>query len=371
MKRYVRPKSFCRPREQVHHLRLDRDVQGRHRLVEHDQRRVQRQRARDADPLPLAAGELVRKPVGVLRAEPDGPQQLLDAQASVLAAVQAVDAQRLGDDLAHGHPRVQRGVGVLEDDLDLAADGTHLLAAVVRDVLAVEDDPTRGRLEQLHDRAAERRLAATRLPDDSERLAPKNREIDAVHRLHLADGVLEEAGLDREVLDEPFDAKKLVLGRRPPVCSGFVNGASLTTAHPTVASGRLRGRELLGEVARRDMLLAIAERAERRDLGPAERPPLRQLAARVERASRRRRDQARRLARNRVEPFLVDVEPREAVHEPERVRMPGRVEDRVDVAELHHPARVHHDDPVRELGDQAEVVGDQDDRRVRLRAAPP
>ena len=53
--------------EQVDHLRLDRDVERRHRLVGDDQLRPQRERARDADPLALAAGELVREAVVVLR----------------------------------------------------------------------------------------------------------------------------------------------------------------------------------------------------------------------------------------------------------------------------------------------------------------
>ena len=107
--------------------------------------------------------------------------------------------------------------------------GRISLAAVVRDVLAVEDDPARGRLEQLHDRSAQRRLAATRLPDDPERLAAKNREIDAVHGLHLADGALQEAGLDREVLDEPFDAEKHVL---------VAAGRLLRVRHRRLAHGR-------------------------------------------------------------------------------------------------------------------------------------
>ena len=42
------------------------------------------------------------------------------------------------------------------------------------------------------------------------------------------------------------------------------------------------------------------------------------------------------------------------------------VEERVDVAQLDDAPRVHDDDAVGELGDQAEVVGDEDDRRVRL-----
>ena len=46
--------------EQVDDLRLDRDVERGDRLVEQDQPRLERERAGDADPLALAAGELVR-----------------------------------------------------------------------------------------------------------------------------------------------------------------------------------------------------------------------------------------------------------------------------------------------------------------------
>ena len=60
--------------QQVEDLRLDRDVERRDRLVAHDQLRVQRQSAGDADPLPLAARELVRVPARVLRAQADDSQ---------------------------------------------------------------------------------------------------------------------------------------------------------------------------------------------------------------------------------------------------------------------------------------------------------
>ena len=46
--------------KQVQHLRLDRDVERRDRLVGHDQRRIQHQRPRNRDALALAAGEHVR-----------------------------------------------------------------------------------------------------------------------------------------------------------------------------------------------------------------------------------------------------------------------------------------------------------------------
>ena len=67
--------------QQVDHLRLHRDVERRHRLVEDDERRVERERARQADALPLAAAELVRIALEVRRVEADELEQLRDALA--------------------------------------------------------------------------------------------------------------------------------------------------------------------------------------------------------------------------------------------------------------------------------------------------
>ena len=85
MKRYVRPNSSWSCCEQVDDLRLDRHVQRRDRLVEHDQPRVQRERTRDADSLTLPAGELVGEAIAVLGAHSDRAQELLHA-APTLAA---------------------------------------------------------------------------------------------------------------------------------------------------------------------------------------------------------------------------------------------------------------------------------------------
>ena len=65
--------------EQVDDLRLDRDVEGRDGLVADDEPGTQGKGAGDADALPLAAGELGRKPVVVLGVEPDQLHQLLHA----------------------------------------------------------------------------------------------------------------------------------------------------------------------------------------------------------------------------------------------------------------------------------------------------
>ena len=66
--------------EEVDDAGLDADVERRHRLVEDDELRLDRQRPGDADALALAAGELVRVAVGVLGRQADELQQLLNAR---------------------------------------------------------------------------------------------------------------------------------------------------------------------------------------------------------------------------------------------------------------------------------------------------
>ena len=63
--------------EQVEHRRLHRDVECRDRLVGDEQVGLERERPRDADPLPLAARELPRVRVERARAEADELEQLL------------------------------------------------------------------------------------------------------------------------------------------------------------------------------------------------------------------------------------------------------------------------------------------------------
>jgi hypothetical protein len=63
----------------------------------------------------------------------------------------------------------------------------------------------------------------------------QNGEIDAVDRPDLADRVLEDARLDREVLHEPLDTKERVAPSRRLGRSGH---SSLGTAHPTGSAVR-------------------------------------------------------------------------------------------------------------------------------------
>ena len=67
-------------REQVEHLGADRDVERRHRLVEHQDLRPQHNRTGDGDALPLAAGKHVRVAVIIF-----GPRPTFSMIASAAA----------------------------------------------------------------------------------------------------------------------------------------------------------------------------------------------------------------------------------------------------------------------------------------------
>ena len=225
----------------------------------------------------------------------------------------------------------------------------------------------------LHDGPAERRLPAAGLADDPERLAPQDLEVDPVDCAHRADGVLEDAGLDREVLDETLDPQQRVVRPSPavvrcrtpspPLSRSRVRISRPPASAPARAAPRAPRRSDSATVRR-----ALAERAQLRKVGAAETPAVRDRAPGMEAAAGRQRDKARRLPGNRMQPLLLGVQARQAVQEPERVRVPRLVEDRVDVGELDDVAGVHDDDAVCELGDEPEVVRDEDDRRVRLLA---
>ena len=170
-------------REQVQHLCPDRYVQCRHRLVEHENLRVQHQRSRDRDPLPLAAGEHVRIAVIELRSQADLRHHRAGGRGAVGGAHAGVDEQRLLQRLADLLARVERAVRVLEHDLHLAAQGIAGSGAGRGEVLAIDDEGARGRLFDQGDQAREGRLAGAGFADHRERLAGLERERHVDQRL--------------------------------------------------------------------------------------------------------------------------------------------------------------------------------------------
>jgi hypothetical protein len=114
----ARPDPALEVDEQVEDRSLDGDVKRRGRLVADDETRVPGEGPCNRDPLLLPAGESRRarreRPFG----EPHGIHELLRASLGYAAS----DARKLGErTLEHPPdrvPAVQRGVRILEDDLE-------------------------------------------------------------------------------------------------------------------------------------------------------------------------------------------------------------------------------------------------------------
>jgi len=174
------------PLHQVQDLRPDGHVQRADRLVGNDDLGAQGQRPGQADALPLAAGELVRVALDRVAGQAHLIQQLEHALLLLGPAADALDGQRLADDRADPHPRVQRGVRVLEHKLQVAPVAAQLAAAQRVDVAPFQQDLAAvGRL-QGHGHLADGGLAAARLADQPEGVPGLDAEGDIGHRVHGA-----------------------------------------------------------------------------------------------------------------------------------------------------------------------------------------
>ncbi len=153
----------------------------------------------------------MRVAVRVVGVQANLGQHLLDHDVALLAILDAVDQQALGDDVAHGHARVQRRIGVLEDDLHVAAQRLEFVGAQIEDILPVEEDRARIRRNQAQDRPRHGGLATAGLADQPEGLAFLDRETDVIDRLHPCRDALEDTGADREVGLEILNDQKVFL----------------------------------------------------------------------------------------------------------------------------------------------------------------
>ena len=198
-----------------------------------------------------------------------------------------------------------------------------------------------GGLLQRHQQPREGRLAAAGLPHEAERLALGEVEGDPVDGLDVADLALQDDALrQREVLHQVTDLEHgLRRGHRgPPRRSG--------RRCVVVGDGEQRGLGVAAHVL--DVRAPGVERAALRELG-----------------------QVRRDALDRVELLALQVHPRDGGEQALGVRVAGVGVDVGDRGLLDDPAGVHHRDRVGDVGDHAEVVGDEDQAHVRTRAAAP
>ena len=156
-------------------LPVDR-VDGAEGLVHQHQRRVRGERARHADPLPLAAGQLRGKAVAHVRGQGDEVEHLLHA---------AGDARAVPPEQARHHADVvpDREVGEEADLLDHVPDATAQLGRRARaDADTVDQDVAVAQLDHAVHEPQGGRLAAARRTDEHADLTGGHGQREVVER---------------------------------------------------------------------------------------------------------------------------------------------------------------------------------------------
>src|SRR6478609_5667983 len=129
-----------------------------------------------------------------------------------------MDDQRLAEDGADRHPRIEGGELVLEHELHVPPHRAQIGAAELADVLTIEHDLAVGRLDQAQHTASRRRLAAAGFADEAERLAAVDRERDPVDRINAADLTRQQAAMYRKIFLQAADAEQRLGHAAPPKC---------------------------------------------------------------------------------------------------------------------------------------------------------
>lgn len=124
-------------KKQVDDLRLNGDIQRRHRFITDDDFGIDRQRPCDADPLALPSGKLMRIAVQCVLLQ-SNPIERLDRERTRLRPLdQPMGDGGFGDCIENALTWVQCGGGILENHLN-AETGSSVLTCLVHHRLAVE-----------------------------------------------------------------------------------------------------------------------------------------------------------------------------------------------------------------------------------------
>jgi hypothetical protein len=116
--------------------------------------------------------------------------------------------QRFGHDFFHAHARVQRGKGVLKDDLHVAAKAAQLAAAGPDHVMAIEGNCAGSGLDEAEKHASQSGLAAARFADEAQSFPLSDVERNTVHGADFPFGLAEHTFVSLVDLDEVKDGEQ-------------------------------------------------------------------------------------------------------------------------------------------------------------------
>src|SRR5207245_2602132 len=172
--------------QEVEDRGLNRDVERGGGLVAHDQARFAGERASDGNPLLEAAGELVRpnREIALGQADRAGEHEQPLLGRGSRDAGQLLE--RSAEDAPNGMAAVQRRVGILEDDLQLANVRLGPPRERGREDMGIELHRASGGGEEAEDGPGEGRLAAAGLADGSQSLPRPGRRGDGLERVDPA-----------------------------------------------------------------------------------------------------------------------------------------------------------------------------------------
>src|ERR1700680_495696 len=168
----------------------------------------------------------MRVAIGMVRRQPHRSQQLVHPRVDFLTSCELVNDEWLGDDIADSHSRVQARVGVLHNVLLLPAQGAHVAASDIRDILAFEKNLARGWFEQAEHASPKGCFARARFSNESQCLAALDSKRYAVNGFDVSHMAREQASCYGEVLgcfadvDEwgrPSVDRYITGHRQPPV----------------------------------------------------------------------------------------------------------------------------------------------------------
>ena len=287
--------------------------------------------------------------------EPHVLERLRHPGAAGLAVQPEEELEWPPDDLVHALPRIERGVRVLEHELDLATDVLRPRLDGGGEDAALERDLSGERPQQPADGACDRRLAAAGFADERERLARSEVERD------VAD---DHQGLARH---GPESAAPVVCDRE---VSDVEQRIACSRRERDVARSRdAPGGESLDVVdtaARHFVRLADGKQ----DLALLEARLLGEVAARREAAALR---QLAALEQSTQDDLSAAVRLRDRRHGGDQtagVWVTGVGEELAHRRVLDELAGIHHADAVADRRDDAEVVRDVDHRHAELGAQP-
>ena len=152
---------FLQIGQQVQNLCADGHIERRDRLVTDNQFRLHRNGAGNGDALALATGKFMRIASRMFGLQTNLLQEARNTGGPLIGWHDLMQHQGFGQKIPDRHARIERGEGVLENQLRLAAHGAQVLRIKACEIIALKHDLALIGLNQPQDQTAQGRFAAT------------------------------------------------------------------------------------------------------------------------------------------------------------------------------------------------------------------